>query len=144
MFTRHGIGIISILFIAAAILAGCGAAPQKTATPAPAGKTTPAADLADCKRMKPGQACELRLSGNPTTGYSWDVSQIDEKVVRLLSSDYVSDVQGTTPMAGAGGTFVFRFQAVGAGKTTVKLVYHRPWEKNVEPLKTQDLEVAVQ
>jgi predicted secreted protein len=34
-------------------------------------------------------------------------------------------------------------EAVNVGKATLNLVYHRPWEKDVEPLNTYSLQVVV-
>ncbi len=36
-------------------------------------------------------------------------------------------------MPGAGGTQTFTFNAAGKGKTTLTLIYVRPWETNVTP-----------
>ncbi|OQY85422.1 MAG: hypothetical protein B6D41_14370 [Chloroflexi bacterium UTCFX4] len=38
-----------------------------------------------------------------------------------------------TSMPGAGGTQTFTFNAAGKGKTTLTLIYVRPWETNVTP-----------
>jgi predicted secreted protein len=39
-------------------------------------------------------------------------------------------------MVGVGGVFVATFKAVRAGKTTVRMEYRRPWEKDVAPIET--------
>ena len=44
---------------------------------------------------------------------------------------------------GASGTVTFRFEAVGAGQTTLKLIYSRPFEKGVLPPKTFAASVLV-
>ncbi|MGC9358653.1 MAG: protease inhibitor I42 family protein, partial [Anaerolineae bacterium] len=44
---------------------------------------------------------------------------------------------------GAGGVQVFRFRAATTGRTTLELIYHRPWEEDVEPLQTWSVEVVV-
>jgi len=38
-------------------------------------------------------------------------------------------------LLGAPGKQILRFEAVGLGQSTLKLVYHRPWEKGVEPAR---------
>ena len=50
---------------------------------------------------------------------------------------------GEPPLVGAGGWEIFRFKALSTGQTSLKLVYHRPWEEGVEPLKTFSLQVVV-
>ena len=37
---------------------------------------------------------------------------------------------------GAGGTQLFRFKALKAGKTEINMVYKRPWEKEAIEQKT--------
>jgi predicted secreted protein len=44
---------------------------------------------------------------------------------------------------GAGGVEVFRFEAAGSGQTDLTLVYHRPWEKGVDPLETFAVQITV-
>jgi len=36
------------------------------------------------------------------------------------------------------------FEAAGAGKTALKLIYHRSFEPNVPPLKTFEANIVVQ
>ncbi len=50
---------------------------------------------------------------------------------------------GDLPLVGAGGRESFDFKAVHPGQTTLKLIYRRPWEEGVEPLRTFALHVAV-
>jgi inhibitor of cysteine peptidase len=93
-----------------------------------------------------GETFELRLPGNPTTGYAWEVSDIDDQMVRLVRQDFISGPAPTEsrgPVAGAGGTFIFIFQAIGHGTTSVDLVYHRPWEKDAPPLETHSVQISV-
>jgi predicted secreted protein len=47
-------------------------------------------------------------------------------------------------IVGAGGTFVFKLQAVKPGNSTVKLVYVRPWEKDKPPVRTFTVTIEVQ
>ena len=46
-------------------------------------------------------------------------------------------------LVGAGGTETFRFKGSGAGRTTLKLGYMRPWE-SVQPIETFAVQVLVQ
>ncbi|WOO41084.1 protease inhibitor I42 family protein [Rubellicoccus peritrichatus] len=69
----------------------------------------------------------IKLPGNPTTGYSWAVTNYDSDVLELGRHEYYA---GATGRVGSGGTFVFYFNAIGSGETTVKLKYSRPWEKD--------------
>jgi len=93
------------------------------------------------KQLKKGQTLVVTLEGNPTTGYSWEVAEpLDEQVLRQAGEP---EFKSESDALGAGGVQVLRFEAVNAGKITLKLVYHRPWEKDVEPLETYSIQVVV-
>ena len=92
-------------------------------------------------QLKKGQTLVVTLEANPTTGYSWEVVEpFDEQVLRQVGE---AEFKQESNALGAGGVQILRFEAVNAGKTTLKLVYHRPWEKDVEPLETYSLQVVV-
>ncbi|MHC4518543.1 MAG: protease inhibitor I42 family protein [Planctomycetota bacterium] len=58
-------------------------------------------------------------------------------------AEYKPSEIGDPPLAGAGGWEVLTFEAVSGGQMTLKLVYRRPWEEGMEPLKTFSLQVDV-
>ena len=92
-------------------------------------------------QLKKGQTLVITLEGNPTTGYSWEVAEpLNEQVLRQVGEP---EFKSESDALGAGGVQILRFEAVNAGKFTLKLVYHRPWEKDVEPLETYSIEVVV-
>ena len=92
-------------------------------------------------QLKKGQTLVVTLEGNPTTGYSWEVAgPLDEQVLRQAGEP---EFQQESDLVGAGGVQILRFEAVNAGKMTLKLIYHRPWEKDVEPLETYSIQVVV-
>jgi len=92
-------------------------------------------------QLKKGQTLVVTLEGNPTTGYSWEVAEpLDEQVLRQAGEP---EFQQESDLVGAGGVQILRFEAVNAGKMTLKLIYHRPWEKDVEPLETYSIQVVV-
>ncbi|MFC1902551.1 protease inhibitor I42 family protein [Chloroflexota bacterium] len=76
-----------------------------------------------------GEEFIIALGSNPTTGYSWQASH-DETMVKLLSSDCEMGEAAKEGAVGAGGTELFQFKALKAGKTEITLVYKRPWEKD--------------
>ncbi len=92
-------------------------------------------------QLKKAQTLVVTLEGNPTTGYSWEVAEpLDEQVLRQVGEP---EFKPESDLVGAGGVQILRFEAVNAGQTTLKLVYRRPWEKDVEPLETYSIEVVV-
>jgi len=85
----------------------------------------------------------VKLEGNPTTGFSWFLKNVEEikdsGVIEPLNIDdnnrcnnYISKpTKG--PVCGSGGTFVFKFKVNNIeGKVLPKLIfiYKRPWEQN--------------
>ena len=93
------------------------------------------------KQLKKGQTLVVTLEGNPTTGYSWEMAEpLDEQVLRQVGEP---EFKAESDLVGAAGVQILRFEAVNPGKTTLKLVYHRPWEEGVEPLETYSLQVVM-
>jgi predicted secreted protein/Tol biopolymer transport system component len=95
--------------------------------------------------LEPGQTLVFILESNPTTGYRWEVVEIDESILEQIGeTEFEPSEKGKPPFVGAGGSEIFRFKAIGVGQMTLRLVYHRPWEEGVEPLKTISVQVSVQ
>ena len=90
--------------------------------------------------VRQGKTFQLQLEGNPTTGYIWEIAKLDERMLELVGEpEFASDSNAI----GSGGEFTFTFKALSQGDTTVELVYHRPWEKGVEPLETHSCLVSI-
>lgn len=92
-----------------------------------------------------GNSLTLMLNSNPTTGYRWTASY-DDKMLTLVSKDYQQAGNGN--LLGQGGKDIWRFQALQAGTTEIKMIYSRPWEpippgESVQPIKTFTLKVVV-
>lgn len=102
-----------------------GAAPLQTLT-----DPTSGTDVS----LRPGGKLEVKLDANATTGYYWNVTEIDETSIRLLSEDYQTD-PSPAGMVGVGGTMVFVFEGVAEGKSSLKLSYQRSPQDVVETLK---------
>lgn len=90
--------------------------------------------------LEKGQTLDISLPSNPTTGYGWEVEELDHRVLRQVGE---SEFKPQSNLVGAPGVEILHFQPVGAGQTTLKLVYHRSWEKGVEPLETYSVEVVL-
>lgn len=73
------------------------------------------------------------MDANATTGYEWQIaSPIDDKLINLVSSEYVPYKTG---LVGSGGKSIWTFKAIHAGKAHISFKYIRPWEKNTPPVK---------
>jgi inhibitor of cysteine peptidase len=80
----------------------------------------------------------LRLESNPSTGYSWQVDEMDASVLRQVGE---FEFEQKSDLFGAPGTQVLRFVGAGKGQTDLKLAYRRPWETDVAPAQTFILQV---
>jgi len=85
------------------------------------------------------QVLVISLESNPSTGYLWEVAKISKNVLHLVGK---TKFEQTSPLLGAPGKQILRFKPVGAGQSTLTLVYHRPWEKGVEPAREFSIQVV--
>ena len=90
--------------------------------------------------LNTGQMLVISLEGNPTTGYTWEVAELDDQVLRQVGE---TEFKPESDAIGAGGVQTLRFETVNSGQTTLKLVYHRSWEADVEPAETFSVRVVV-
>jgi inhibitor of cysteine peptidase len=98
-------------------------------------------DAGSTVELRVGDTMEVVLDGNPTTGFQWETVAMDTSVLKQLGEP---GFEPYTALIGSGGKFTFRFEAVASGQTLLQLVYHRPWETDVPPEKTFEVNVTVQ
>ena len=99
-----------------------------------------ASDDGNQVELDAGQTLVVSLAGNPTTGYTWEAAELDEQVLRQVGE---TEFKPESDAIGAGGVQTLRFETVNTGQMTLKLVYHRPWEEDVEPAETFSVQVVV-
>ena len=88
-----------------------------------------------------GSIGRVTLDGNPTTGYAWHQTNSDGSVLALVSDGYTSsDRPGAV---GAGGTYVWNFKGLKAGKAILTFKYYRDWEGEAAAAKTVVFNVTV-
>ncbi len=91
--------------------------------------------------LRPGQTFTLSLASNPTTGFTWSLSDNwDKQILSVIGEEYLSE--GKPPLVGQGGHQLFKFKALQKGKTELNLVYSRPWE-SVQAAKTFNIKLLV-
>jgi len=125
--------VVMSFFMVMALFSGCGTNGVKI-TDADNGKQV---------TVKPDDVVTITLVSNPTTGYSWQVMEIDNAILVQDGDPEYKQSPGSEGLVGAGGTEIFRFKAVGAGETTLGLGYMRPWE-SVQPIETFTIQITVQ
>lgn len=87
-----------------------------------------------------GDTLEVELSGNPTTGYTWEVAQVNTNILRQSGA---AQYTASSDAAGSGGWYRFRFEAVGGGQTPLRLAYHQPWVAAATNDRTFEVSVTV-
>jgi inhibitor of cysteine peptidase len=113
--------VLAGLVVIAALVSGCGDGDEPGTEPvvfteSDDGRTVPAAV---------GDAITIRLSENPSTGYSWTLRQ--SSGLKLLVDDFEQPT-ASPEVVGAPGTRVFKLEVTGTGSQVVQAVYHRSWE----------------
>jgi len=86
-----------------------------------------------------GQTLVLSLESNPTTGYEWEIAEIDKGILKETLHEYKAD---WPVLIGSGGKDIWHFKAQAEGKTTLALRYRRLWEE-AEPIQTFSVQVVV-
>jgi inhibitor of cysteine peptidase len=85
-----------------------------------------------------GQILVVSLEANPATGYRWELGRVDRQILRQVGE---AEFRSESALLGAPGKQVLRFEVIDVGKTDLRLVYHRPWEGDVQPSRTFFLQV---
>lgn len=137
-----GLGVVVALLMLAALIAGCGSSARSAAEGGDV--VLDREDLGKQVVLQEGQDLVVTLEANPSTGYRWDVVEAEGSGLALVGEpEFESGAEGQGDLVGAPGMQILRFEAKDRGKTTLTLVYHRPWETDVEPLETLTVEVEV-
>ncbi len=90
--------------------------------------------------IEEGELVVLELASNPTTGYDWDLIEIDPAILSQVGDvDYKAD----SMLIGSGGVNTYIFEAVASGSTRLKLIYRRSWEIDAPPMQTFEVGIIV-
>jgi inhibitor of cysteine peptidase len=89
-----------------------------------------AADSGSVVEVREDQVLAISLESNPSTGFSWEITQVDEAILQQVGG---VEFESHTTLPGAPGTQTLRFKALKTGKSALELVYRRSWEEGTEP-----------
>ncbi len=129
--------IVGSMMAGAGLLWACASRPS----PGPTTRKLTEADAGSSVELQVGDKLEVTLPGNPTTGFTWEVGGGDPAILRPSGeAEFQAD---STAAVGSGGKLTLRFEAVAAGQTGLKLIYHRPFEADVTPIQTFEVSVTV-
>jgi inhibitor of cysteine peptidase len=98
-------------------------------------------------QVKSSEEFSIKIKSNPSTGYAWTLhlpKEEEEILVKLQNHtvEETSEESKQMPM-GASTYEIFTLEALAPGKTIIQLHYHRPWEKNVPPIKKHKVVVTI-
>ena len=124
---------VMLLFIVMAVWIRC-TTPTIEKTEADSGTTV---------ELKKGHRLDVVLNANPTTGYQWEIVNVDTTILLHLETEYKPD-EAPPGILGTGGKSIFHFQGGNTGKTALEIIYHRDFEENIPPIETFELTIIVQ
>lgn len=140
-------GAIASFLAMTLITAGCGGNPEPepiSAQPAaPFALRLDRRDNGESRRLARGQQMFISVPANPTTGYVWEVDEIDPSVVKQEGRSTFDPSRMNPGQVGIGGEQVFRFNAVGPGRTTIRMALRRPQAEAVAPAKRYEVTITV-
>ena len=89
--------------------------------------------------LEVGQRMDVYLDSNASTGFEWELEELDTSVLEHTDTVYHGCV---VPMPGCPDSQTWKFIAVSPGSTDLRLIYHQPW-LDVDPERTFELTVTV-
>lgn len=94
-----------------------------------------------------GQVLSIRLTGNASTGYSWEWDEAAAAGVLVRERDPVqadsNEPAASPPVVGSPSTQTWRFRAAKPGNAELRLDYRRPWEQGIAPVQSVRLQIVV-
>ena len=118
------------------MLAGCGALSDLTLRDR---------DNGDTVASEVGQTFFVKLEGDPATGYQWEVAEANPQFLQIIGeAEFEPNVsESGEDLADLGGVFTFRIETINEGETSLRLVYRRPFEEDVDPLREFQVRIQV-
>ena len=87
-----------------------------------------------------GNTLEVKLWGDPSTGYIWNAGALTNNVLTFESEEYQSD----SGMTNSGGYYYFCYKAEKCGESLIHIVYYRESDPVLPPEKTFEVTIMVQ
>jgi len=125
-----------ITFIIVSLLCACGA----EASSEQSARQLTESDSGRLIELHVGDKLEITLTANPTTGFQWEVGAVDTTTLRPIGEP---KFEPSNNAVGSGGKVTLGFEALAIGQTELKLIYHRPFEKDVPPVQTFEVNVTI-
>jgi inhibitor of cysteine peptidase len=133
--------VIFLTTLAVAIILSSSCAPRQFQVSPPEQVNLVASDNGENVRLFAGQELIIHLDSNPSTGYTWETKDLDTNMFMQVGD--TSFTSSNPNLVGSGGTQTLTLKVLNAGTNTLTLIYHRPWEKDVQPAKTFSVTATV-
>jgi inhibitor of cysteine peptidase len=98
------------------------------------------ADAGRSIELPVGDKLKVSLPGSPTTGFRWEVNVGDDTILKPGGEP---EFEPSSKAIGGGGREVFSFDVASPGRMRLKLIYRRPFEKDISNAKTFEVAVTV-
>ena len=98
------------------------------------------ADHGRAVSVNKGESIQIVLEGNPATGLTWLVDDLDTKVVAAAGTP---KYEPSGDVVGGGGKFTFKFTALERGQTNMRVIFIKPSERGRDPEKTFAIMITV-
>jgi len=86
--------------------------------------------------LQRNQEMILELAANPSTGYRWQIELTGSAVLDKIGDEQFVSASSSGGAVGTGGMTVWHFRAARTGTDLLRLVYRRPFERNVPAAKS--------
>ena len=130
---------IGLLLLVTVLILGCAAFPVAS-TPTPSLMPEPT-DRTEVLTVKAGQAFDIVLPANPSTGYQWQIiGTPDAGLIEPAGQNYIPQ-QPVIP--GSGGVEVWTFSALAPGETEIQFGYFPPGN-TAQPEETAIFSISVE
>jgi predicted secreted protein len=77
--------------------------------------------------LKAGEVFQIELEENGSTGYVWQIDNLDQNYFELLSEDTKKTTTDNN-LVGAPVIGIWQIKALKQGSSSIKMDYSRPWE----------------
>lgn len=129
---KRTIGLLTAFIVLIVLVSACSSYENgRTLTDENSGQTI---------EMNVGDIFTVELEGNPSTGYTWEVAEMDTALLKQVGE---TEFETDNDLVGASGVLILRFEAIDTGETALNLVYHRPWEEDIPPEETFEVSLVV-
>ncbi len=133
---EHSLRSLTVSAALAVALAGCASsAPQSE----PVEVTVGAAQAGQTVSVSSNALLRVKLEGQPSTGYVWQLAQGDEGVLQKVGEGIEAG-----PNIGGIDAQIFEFAGVSPGTAKLRFVQRRPWEAAAPNAKSFELSVEVE